>query len=179
MGGLYKRTPIAVGDREGLRPTPDRVRETVFDWLASQLGSWQGRRALDLFAGTGAMGLEAASRGAQEVIAIEKDRRGAAAIRALVEKLQAPVQVLCADAFAVTGTLTGPFDVIFIDPPFALKAQLRAAQAVLPLLSEDGLLYVESDEEITDEALAGVGLEAIRRSHAGVVSFLLARRLPR
>lgn len=129
-----------------------------------------------MFAGTGAMGLEAASRGAQSVVLIEKDRRSAQQIQALVNKLQACAEVRCADAFHVCGVLSGPFDVVFIDPPFALQAQMKAARAVLPLLSENGLLYLEADREITDEELQGAGLTAVRRSHAGVVQYLLARR---
>lgn len=173
---MYKRTPIKVDARDGLRPTPDRVRETVFDWLLSQLGSWSGRRVLDLFAGTGALGLEAASRGAQSVVLIEKDRRSAQRIESLVDKLQARAEVRCADAFAVCATLAGPFDVVFIDPPFALQMQLKAASLVLPLLGRDGLVYLEADREITNEELASIGLTAIRRSRAGVVQYLLARR---
>lgn len=88
IGGRFKRTPLAVQDREGLRPTPDRVRETVFDWLMHLSGGTiEDLTVLDMFAGSGAMGLEAASRGARRVVCTELNRKSAAQIRAVVEKL--------------------------------------------------------------------------------------------
>lgn len=102
IGGRFKRTPLAVQDREGLRPTPDRVRETVFDWLMHLSGGTiEDLTVLDMFAGSGAMGLEAASRGARRVVCTELNRKSAAQIRAVVEKLGAAgtVNVVCGGRF--------------------------------------------------------------------------------
>ena len=86
IGGAWKRTPIPVSDRQGLRPTPDRVRETLFNWLGQNLQGW---RCLDLFAGSGALGFEAGSRGAQQVVFVEPDVKAALEISQLIEKLNA------------------------------------------------------------------------------------------
>src|SRR5690606_20498504 len=85
VGGVWRRTPLVVADRPGLRPTPDRVRETLFNWLGQDLA---GRRVLDAFAGSGALGLEAASRGARRVVMVESDRAAALAIARLLERLR-------------------------------------------------------------------------------------------
>ena len=118
IGGLWKRSKLAVPDLPGLRPTPDRVRETVFNWLGQTLA---GLRVLDLYAGSGALGLEAASRGAASVLLIEQHPRCVAAIAAAAQRLGATqVQVRAADALASAQSLARAgerFDVIFIDPP--------------------------------------------------------------
>ena len=99
VGGSYKRTPIKVADFVGLRPTPERVRETVFDWIAHLIGGCAGHTFCDMFAGSGALGLEAASRGGDKVVSIDKNRACTKAIAGLVQKLGATscVQVVCAD----------------------------------------------------------------------------------
>ncbi len=179
IGGMYKRTPLPVADRPGLRPTPDRVRETVFDWLTHLLaGDWSGIRVLDMFAGSGAMALEALSRGASHATAIEKDRAGAKAIAALVNQLGADgrADVVSADALVWTQASCGVFDIVFIDPPFASRLQLKAAEIALPHLTPAGLVYIESEEEIPDESLQAIGLASVRRGKAGAVTFLLAKR---
>lgn len=180
IGGSLKRTPLAVADRAGLRPTPDRVRETLFDWLTHLLGgSWDAVRVLDMFSGSGAMALESVSRGAARAVAVEKDRASARMIRLTAEKLLVAdrVSVLCADSLAWIGTCAELFDLVFIDPPFASRLQLRAAEAALPRLAPGGFIYLESEEEIAEDALERLGLTSIRRGKAGAVRFLLARRL--
>lgn len=131
IGGRFKRTPLAVQDREGLRPTPDRVRETVFDWLMHLSGGTiEDLTVLDMFAGSGAMGLEAASRGARRVVCTELNRKSAAQIRAVVEKLGAAgtVNVVCGDVFSYVGSTNETFDIVFIDPPFAESCRLRRSR---------------------------------------------------
>ena len=115
IGGEWKRTPLHVVDLEGLRPTPDRVRETLFNWLGQDMS---GQTCLDLFAGSGALGFEAASRGAARVVMVERDGRAAQQLRATQDKLAArTVEVAQADALRLAaGLRPGTFDVIFLDP---------------------------------------------------------------
>ncbi|WP_079416401.1 16S rRNA (guanine(966)-N(2))-methyltransferase RsmD [Thiomonas intermedia] len=177
IGGLWKRSKLTVPDLPGLRPTPDRVRETVFNWLGQTLA---GLRVLDLYAGSGALGLEAASRGAASVLLIEQQPRCAAAITAAAQRLgAAQVQVRAADALASTHGLARAgerFDVVFIDPPYASAQQLAALQAVQPLLTPQGLVYVEADTGDLFDALAAEGWTLWRRGRAGQVHFALLHR---
>ena len=178
VGGIYKRTPLAVGNRPGLRPTPERVRETVFDWLNHLLGGLTGISCCDMFAGSGALGLEAASRGAELVVSIELDRRGCEQLRAVVEKLGAGdvVQVVQADALSWLSKSEQLFDVIFIDPPFAADLHKPAAAAALMRLKSQGLVYLESDRDFDEQALADMGLETVRSGKAGAVFYRLTAR---
>ncbi|MDY0330219.1 MAG: 16S rRNA (guanine(966)-N(2))-methyltransferase RsmD [Thiomonas sp.] len=177
IGGLFKRSKLAVPDLPGLRPTPDRVRETVFNWLGQTLA---GLRVLDLYAGSGALGLEAASRGAASVLLIEQHPRGAAAITAAAQRLGATqVQVRAADALAATHGLERAgerFDVVFIDPPYASAQQLAALRAVHPVLAPQGLVYVETDAAELFDALQAEGWDTWRRGRAGQVHFALLQR---
>lgn len=149
IGGAWKRTPITVVEAAGLRPTPDRVRETVFNWLNAAIA---GSRCLDVFAGTGALGLEAASRGAQRVVLIEQDRAACLAIRALIEKLKAQdrVSLLEGDALAKLTELAtdqmNRFDLVFLDPPFGERWLERVWSRLLPLLRDDARVYVEAEQ---------------------------------
>lgn len=154
VGGRWRGTKLAVPDRPGLRPTADRVRETLFNWLLPML---PGARVLDAFAGSGALGLEAVSRGAAEAVLIERDPGLAQALRATVERLGAAdrVQVVGDDALHWLARMPGPasaprFDLVFLDPPFAGDAQgglwARAWAAAEPWLADDGWLYLEKPE---------------------------------
>src|SRR5690606_10785005 len=121
VGGEYRRTPIPVIEGEGLRPTPDRVREPLFNWLSHcWAGEFSDKRVLDLFAGTGALGFEAASRGAAHVQMVEANPAAAAAIRALRNKLGAlQVRVHAGDAMVALDRLgDARFDLVLVDPPF-------------------------------------------------------------
>jgi len=177
IGGQYRRTPVAVIPAPGLRPTPDRVRETVFNWLEHLLGALAGRRALDLFAGSGALGWEMASRGAARVVLVESNARAAEALRGLQRRLAASaVEVLQADWRAVVDRLApGSLDVIFLDPPFGSGLLERALDAVRPLLAAGGLIYVESPAPLDAARLRQQGLELARTGQAGVVYFHLLR----
>lgn len=169
IGGQYRRRLLDVPAVEGLRPTPDRVRETLFNWLGQEL---DGLRCLDLFAGSGALGFEAASRGASEVVLVEKVRNVADTLRRNVQHLGAvQMQVQNQDASTYLRSGQGLFDVIFVDPPYASEL----LDQVLPLLSArlaaDGRLYVE-----TAVARDFAGWEVLRTIRAGQVhGYLLAR----
>jgi len=148
IGGLWKRSKLPVPDRPGLRPTPDRVRETLFNWLGQDLTGW---RVLDAFAGSGALGFEAASRGAAEVQLIERDIVIARSLTASRERLgAATVQVTCADALAwMSRGAPGAFDLVLLDPPFDAGLLEPALARAAPLVAARGLLYVEAGELIT------------------------------
>ncbi len=175
VGGRYKRTPVPVADREGLRPTPERVRETLFDWLRHLFGTLEGLVCCDMFAGSGALGLEAASRGARRVVSLELDRRGALALRAVVDKLKAAdvLEVVQCDAFVWLQRNQEKFDVVFIDPPFAAGLQKKAVAAALGHLAAGGLIYLESDADYDEEALSEMGVKSVRAGRAGAVFYRL------
>ncbi|WP_425511271.1 16S rRNA (guanine(966)-N(2))-methyltransferase RsmD [Pseudomarimonas salicorniae] len=134
---------MPVADSAGLRPTSDRVRETLFNWLQHEL---HGARVLDLFAGSGALGFEAFSRGAASVVMVERDRSLAAGLRESAERLGATgVEVRCADALSAAAIGDGEhFDVAFVDPPFAGDLWTAALDRVLPQLEPRAWLYLES-----------------------------------
>jgi len=135
---------LAFPDHDGLRPTTDRIRETVFNWLQSRLS---GARVLDLFAGSGALGLEAASRGASEVVMIDNHAAAIDAINAHCSLLQASqIKALTVDALEYVEQCESPFDVIFIDPPFATDLlQTLLPQLLQPkMLKENAMVYVEA-----------------------------------
>lgn len=187
MGGQWRRTPLAVPDVPGLRPTPGRVRETLFNWLGQDM---TGLRCLDAFAGSGALGLEAASRGAGQVLLVEKDALLVANLRKVVTRLLAGgagpagqrVQVDRADALAVLAVQAGQgWDVVFLDPPFlqgqnedVFAAALRAARAAI---HTQGWVYLEAPRTWTPEELAGLGLVLHRQGKAGAVHFALLKPL--
>lgn len=144
IGGRWRGTKLAVPDAAGLRPTSDRVRETLFNWLMPVL---PGAHALDLFAGSGALGLEAASRGAGRVVLVERDAALAAGLRGTVARLQDSdaVEVVQSDAIAwLAKQPDASFDLAFLDPPFAAGLWDAALAALLPKLRERAWLYVES-----------------------------------
>jgi 16S rRNA (guanine(966)-N(2))-methyltransferase RsmD len=176
IGGQWKRSKLPVLDRPGLRPTPDRVRETLFNWLGQDLAGW---RVLDAFAGSGALGFEAASRGAREVVLLERDAVLARALTASKDRLHADgLQVHAGDALAwmagVARTGLGRFDLVMLDPPFDAGLHGAATDAALKLLVPGGWLYVESDRALEPPP----GCEAHRHLKAGAVHAHLWRRTP-
>lgn len=194
IGGDWKRTPLPVVDAQGLRPTPDRVRETLFNWLGQTL---EGAVCLDLFAGTGALGLEAASRGARRVLLVERQAKAAAQLRAVKARLNAgAVEVAEADALRLAaGLAPGSFDVVFIDPPFDSGLLARALPVAARLANAAGDIYVESPvpldaqaaralpPDMADPALAAAfgelhadGWRIARYGKAGAVHYHLLRR---
>ena len=176
--GRWKRTPLTVMNLEGLRPTGNRIRETVFDWLGFLLPGFDGRRCLDLFAGSGALGLEFASRGGRSLL-IEKDRSNAAGLKAVVAKLNAAdwVDVIPGDCFAWMPKLSdASFDVVFIDPPFASGLHLKALEAAERLLVPEGLVYFETPVE-GKPVMAPEAFSVVRSGTSGAVRYqILAKR---
>jgi len=145
IGGRWRGTKLAVPERPGLRPSSDRVRETLFNWLMPAL---PGARVLDLFAGTGVLGLEALSRGAARAVLVERDPGLATALREVVAKLSAPAEVHAADALAWLGGRHEAFDLVFLDPPFADGLWDRALETLVPRLAPGAWIYVESPANI-------------------------------
>jgi 16S rRNA (guanine966-N2)-methyltransferase len=182
IGGQWKRTRLAVADKPGLRPTPDRVRETLFNWLASLAGAGGGElpgwHCLDAFAGTGALGLEAASRGAADVLLCEQDA-------ALVAQLQATKAKLSAQAVriergngltALERTTAASLHAVFLDPPFESIALYEPAlRAAARALRPGGVAYLEAPRQWNDEELAAFGLASFRYLKAGAVHAHLLR----
>lgn len=157
-----------------IRPTPDRVRETLFNWLAPVIA---GSRCLDLFAGSGALGLEALSRGAREVVFVEHEPKTIGYLRETLARLDAPEgQVTAGDALRFLRGDSSRFDIVFLDPPFGLKllpalcAELESAGHLAP----DALVYLESEAEAGEPVLP-VGWSLHRSKYAGKVGYHLAR----
>lgn len=184
IGGQWKRTPLPVLDAEGFRPTPDRVRETVFNWLNHLLdGNWSGLRCLDLFAGTGALGFEAASRGAAEVVMVEDNAAAVRQLEATKAKLKAEqVIVQRGDALATAQMLarqvreggTG-FDLIFLDPPYHRDWLVKILPLCRQLLPNGGLVYAEAEMALDSTAPLEwlAGWSVVRADKAGMVHFHL------
>jgi 16S rRNA (guanine(966)-N(2))-methyltransferase RsmD len=182
IGGQWKRTRLAVADKPGLRPTPDRVRETLFNWLASLAGAGGGElpgwHCVDAFAGTGALGLEAASRGAANVLLCEQDA-------GLIAQLQAAKTKLSAEAVriergngvtALERTTAGSLHAVFLDPPFESIALYEPAlRAAARALRPGGAVYLEAPRLWSDEELAALGLVGFRYLKAGAVHAHLLR----
>ncbi|HEX7644264.1 MAG TPA: 16S rRNA (guanine(966)-N(2))-methyltransferase RsmD [Burkholderiaceae bacterium] len=187
IGGQWKRTPLPVLEAEGLRPTPDRVRETLFNWLNHLFdGYWENKACLDLFAGTGALGFEAASRGAARVLMVESFSPAARQLQATKDKLKAEqVAITRGDALAtVSGLQTreaGQFHVIFLDPPYHQDWLPRMLPLCAGLLAPGGLVYAEAEFALDgDEAPDWMAdWDVVRADKAGMVYFhLLQRKIP-
>jgi len=175
IGGTLRNSRLVVPDLPGLRPTSDRVRETLFNWLQPVLA---GSRCLDLFAGTGALGIEALSRGAAEVTLVDRDPKLAAALRANLARLKVHGDVVAQDALRwLTGTAR-PFDIVLLDPPFALDAWEAAARQleVGGWLAPSAWIYVEAPRGATFELPAS--WLPHREGAAGEVVYALYRRTP-
>ncbi|WP_110643705.1 16S rRNA (guanine(966)-N(2))-methyltransferase RsmD [Salinicola sp. CPA57] len=147
IGGEFRRRKLPIPDSPGLRPTPDRVRETLFNWLAFDIG---GRRVLDLYAGTGALGLEALSRGAAMAAFVESVADVATMLEANIETLGAAGHVHRIDVERFLTGAPSPFDIVFLDPPFrqglaALACQRLESQG---WLAPEAMIYVETEHEL-------------------------------
>ncbi len=179
IGGRWRGTRLPVADVDGLRPSSDRVRETLFNWLQPKLS---GARVLDLFAGSGALGLEAMSRGAAEALLVERDPSLAENLRAIVTRLQADTQahVLRADALTLLRTpLQGRFDVVFVDPPFDSDLAGPTLALLPPWLAHDAWLYLErplADGGIAVANLSAAGWQPYREDQTREVRYALYRR---
>ncbi len=165
IGGRLKRSKLPVADRPGLRPTPDRVRETLFNWLGTDLSGW---RVLDAFAGSGALGFEAASRGAAEALLLEQDAALVTSLRASRERLAASaLRVERAEALAwMARCAPARFELVLLDPPFDSGLAPLAAAAAARLVAAGGFLYVEGPSPLAE---APPGLQPWRQLRAGAV----------
>ena len=175
IGGQWKRTRLPVAQRPGLRPTPDRVRETLFNWLGQDLAGW---RCLDAFAGTGALGLEAASRGAASVLLVENDAALVAQLQVLQAKLQASaVRLQRGDGVSALKQATpASLDLVLLDPPFDGPFFEPALQAAAQAVAAGGFIYLEAPRLWADEELAAHGLVLYRHLKAGAVHAHLLQR---
>jgi 16S rRNA (guanine966-N2)-methyltransferase len=176
IGGDWKRTKLAVADRPGLRPTPDRVRETLFNWLGQDLTGW---RCIDVFAGTGVLGFEAASRGAKEVQLVELDTALVAQLKRTQIQLKAnATQVVRGDGIVTLKQMNpASMDVIFLDPPFDSVLFEPALAAAGRVVAQDGFVYLEAPVLWTDEQVKGHGLVVHRHLKAGAVHAHILKRL--
>jgi 16S rRNA (guanine966-N2)-methyltransferase len=175
IGGEWRGRRIRFPGRGGIRPTPDRVRETLFNWLSAAV---PGSRCLDLFAGSGALGLEALSRGAREAFFVEQNRENATALRETATLL-APgrATVVQSDAIAWLRGPASAFDIVFLDPPFdggLLEATLSGLEAG-GWLAPGAFIYVEMPAKGGEPALPP-GWILHRTGRAGAVGYHLARR---
>ncbi len=168
IGGKWKGQKVRFSGDSTLRPTLGRIRETLFNWIRPELS---GARVLDLFAGSGALGLEALSQGAAQAIFVERNRRTSTALRSTLNTLDAnpAAKVLCQDALQFLKGAEEPFDIIFVDPPYAQEPLLRQT---LTLLSKRhlaaGLVYAEfKDEAALRQAAEQAGFAIAKTSRAG------------
>ena len=166
IAGEYRGRRIKVPSRPGLRPTPDRVRETLFNWL----GQWlEGLSCLDLFAGTGALGFEAASRGAARVVMVESDRMAFEALQATRQTIGASaVEPIFGDALEYLRRQSERFDVVFLDPPFRQNALPAVFERIGKRLKSGARIYVESDAPVAPN-----GCTELKAARAGQVSYQL------
>lgn len=169
IGGQWKRRLLSFPDQQGLRPTSDRVRETVFNWLGQDL---VGQSCLDLFAGSGALGFEAASRHAERVVMVELARPVLAALKQNTVTLGAQrIEVVAADALAYLARTQERFDVIFVDPPFATDLLEQVLPLLAAHLASAGRIYLESAQlpQLPADWLV------VRQGKAGRVHYLLCQ----
>ena len=174
IGGNLRNSRLQVPELPGLRPTPERVRETLFNWLAPVI---EGSRCLDLCAGTGALGIEACSRGAARVQFVERDAGALQALRENLVRLKVEVgQVALLDAGRFLQGTAQPYDLVFLDPPFALDLWPALARQLEHggWLASKALIYVESPSDVVPELPASWQLH--REARAGDVRFALYRR---
>ena len=175
IGGEWRGRKLRFPDVAGLRPTTDRVRETLFNWLAPVI---HGARCLDLFAGSGALGLEALSRGASSVVFIDSDRRAVQSLRENLALLkEGRGEVLQSDALSFLTGPPQPFDVVFLDPPFRQELLQPCLEQLCSSgwLSDKARLYIEVEQELGEPELPN-DWELVRSKKAGQVIYGLAMR---
>lgn len=171
IGGRWRGSKLPVADLAGLRPSSDRVRETLFNWLQPQLS---GAVVLDAFAGSGALGLEAVSRGAARAVLVERDPRAVQALKDSVARLDhdGQVRVIADDVLRWLAQADGErFDVVFLDPPFAASAWAPALTALAPRLATDAWIYLESPATLVPAVPASWQLH--REGHTRDVRYAL------
>jgi len=174
VAGIWRSRLLDIADVEGLRPTSERIRETLFNWLSPGI---HGARCLDLFAGTGALGFEALSRGAGSAVFVERSPVAVRQLQGNVEMLEAgDASVVAQDAHGYLRSTDRPFDIVFVDPPFAadLLDETCRLLAESQLLADGALVYLEQDRE-KDEPNLPDGWRLSKNKTAGNVRYMLAQ----
>ena len=176
IGGQWKRTKLRVPDKPGLRPTPNRVRETLFNWLGQDLTGW---RCMDVYAGTGALGFEAASRGAASAVLCEQDPALVVQLKAVQARLEAgTVRVERGDGLSLLKRAApGSLQLVLLDPPFESTQYEAALKAAAQAIGPTGLVYLEAPKPWVDDELLPLGLKLHRSGKAGAVHFHLLAAL--
>lgn len=168
IGGEWRSRLVSFPDAQGLRPTPDRVRETLFNWLGQRL---TGLAVLDLFAGSGVLGFEALSRGAARVVMVEHDRAACEQLRETARTLAAEgAEIVPGEAIAWLASTRETFDVVFIDPPYASELAAAALEKLPARLNAGARVYVESASRPVAQ---GGRWKALREGSAGAARFAL------
>lgn len=175
IAGCWRGRKLSFTPVAGVRPTPDRVRETLFNWLNPVI---RGARCLDLYAGSGALGIEAASRGASRVVLVDSDPQVVAGLREQLQRLGASrVEVVQSTVDGFLSAAAEPFDIVFLDPPFR-KGLLPSCISALECggwLAADARVYIEAESNL--ELVLPDSWELTRSKHAGLVGYHLARRI--
>jgi len=183
IGGKWKRTSLPVLQAPGLRPTPDRVRETLFNWITHLChGYWDEISCLDLFAGTGALGFESASRGARHVTMVESDKQVFHQLQAIIGKLRADnIDLVCQDALEILQQLVWhdkKFNLIFVDPPYEKDVWPEILNLCKNIVMGSGWVYLEFNQPIGGFLKAKIPgwqaeWEIVREDQAGYVYYYL------
>ncbi|QER40096.1 16S rRNA (guanine(966)-N(2))-methyltransferase RsmD [Acinetobacter suaedae] len=173
IGGEWKRRVLPFASIDGLRPTPDRVRETLFNWLMWDI---QNAQVLDLCSGSGALAFEALSRGAAKVVMIEPDATQARYLKDNIQVLKAQnCQLIISTAQQALKKLNDQFDVVFLDPPYSLDLWQELSILADPLIKENAYIYVEADRELSQIQLP-VSWQKIKETKAGLVRAALYQK---
>ncbi|MFW1801734.1 16S rRNA (guanine(966)-N(2))-methyltransferase RsmD [Acinetobacter nematophilus] len=174
IGGEWKRRVLSFADIDGLRPTPDRVRETLFNWLMWDI---QNTKVLDLCAGSGALSFEALSRGARHVLMIEPNTTQAKFLKENIQLLKVEnCQLKVQTAQQALSNLNEQFDLIFLDPPYSLNLWEELAQKADPYLADQALIYVEADRALSQLNLPSTW-QLQKQTKAGVVQAGLFKKI--
>ncbi len=176
IGGQWRSRKLQIIDAEGMRPTPDRVRETLFNWLQNDI---HGARCLDLFAGSGALGLEALSRGANEVVFVEKNKAVAHQLIQNLAVLKSETDVIHNNALDYLSSQSGtPFDIIFLDPPYRKDLLASSLELLIEkkIIHTGTLFYLEHESEESYDWKSW-GLATLKEVSAGQVKSFLLRKV--
>ncbi|WP_109441686.1 16S rRNA (guanine(966)-N(2))-methyltransferase RsmD [Acinetobacter haemolyticus] len=173
IGGEWKRRVLPFASIEGLRPTPDRVRETLFNWLMWDI---QNAQVLDLCSGSGALGFEALSRGAAQVVMIEPNVTQARYLKDNLQLLKTQnCRLIISTAQQALNKLTEQFDVVFLDPPYSLDLWQELSTLADPLIKDNAYIYVEADRELSQIQLPA-SWQKIKETKAGQVRAVLYQK---
>jgi len=175
IGGEWKRRTLPFASIEGLRPTPDRVRETLFNWLMWDI---QNSKVLDLCSGSGALAFEALSRGAAEVIMIEPDVTQSGFLKQNIQLLKTnKCQLYVTTAQKALQKINQQFDLVFLDPPYGLNLWQELAESVDTKIVANGFIYIEADRELSELKLPA-SWKKIKETKAGIVKAGLYQKMP-